>query len=229
MSYLNKLKNIETPTSPTYKTIKSSEEKTASECNDEHLTNKSKPTVADFAAEHCTFAPDATVRGAALIMALTRWRRQVGVSDGTCTWDELAAHLEQLGCRQDAASTPAIWRGVGLLANSSAWPADDVPVACASDELAAVPVPAQSTPPDAVQYVTNPHTGVTYVIRLATCKSCGKANWGPKPDDPDTWWCLTCHPTADSAGDENAAVARPTPETESAPHLLTILSEGNAS
>jgi hypothetical protein len=75
------------------------------------------PTVADFVTTCCTLEPEASVRGAALILALSRWRRVVHAADSTCTWHELATYLEQVGCNRDTEGSVTVWRGMALKAD----------------------------------------------------------------------------------------------------------------
>jgi hypothetical protein len=48
------------------------------------------------------------------------------------------------------------------------------------------------TAPDALQVVTGAD-GIRYVVHLYKCPHCGHTTWGPQVDNPDLWWCLTCH------------------------------------
>ena len=49
-----------------------------------------------------------------------------------------------------------------------------------------------TTPPDATLVFQHP-AGHMIIVSVYRCPQCGGTNWGPRLDDPDIWWCMTCH------------------------------------
>ena len=46
--------------------------------------------------------------------------------------------------------------------------------------------------PTALDAVQHPD-GYDITVAIYRCAGCRGTNWGPKLDDPETWWCLNCH------------------------------------
>ena len=40
----------------------------------------------------------------------------------------------------------------------------------------------------------NEASGQWHETQVYDCPVCGGTYWGPKPNNPTTWWCLACHP-----------------------------------
>jgi hypothetical protein len=54
-------------------------------------------------------------------------------------------------------------------------------------------VDTSSSPPDGLA-VIHGADGKPWHVVLYRCPRCGGTHWGPQVEDPDTWWCLDCHP-----------------------------------